>query len=161
MSNLLSGLANLQAVKSISPPIIDYDAQNRLLQVVDSTFYFLADAAVDVLGGRPSSRPDEPPQFGELVLWLLIKSGDTAVERGAHGEPFFTSLDVWAVGFPTIAGSPLDRPTSVDGLGALAGASPLALRFHDALLFEPAIDRPTNLLAFEHSVANLDGLQAF
>ena len=40
MSNLLSGLANLQSVKSISPPIIDYDAQNRLLQVVDSTFYF-------------------------------------------------------------------------------------------------------------------------
>jgi len=40
MSNLLAGLANLQAVKSISPPIIDYDSQNRLLQVVDSTFYF-------------------------------------------------------------------------------------------------------------------------
>lgn len=40
MSNLLGGLANLQSVKSISPPIIDYDAQNRLLQVVDSTFYF-------------------------------------------------------------------------------------------------------------------------
>ena len=31
---------NLQAVKSISPPIIDYDSQNRVLQVVDSTFYF-------------------------------------------------------------------------------------------------------------------------
>lgn len=40
MSNLLAGLANLQSVKSISPPIIDYDSQNRLLQVVDSTFYF-------------------------------------------------------------------------------------------------------------------------
>src|SRR5262249_10580674 len=40
MTNLLSGLANLKAVKSISPPIIDYDSQNRLLQVVDSTFYF-------------------------------------------------------------------------------------------------------------------------
>ncbi len=40
MSNLLSGLANLQSVKFISPPIIDYDAQSRLLQVVDSTFYF-------------------------------------------------------------------------------------------------------------------------
>ncbi len=40
MSNLLTGLANLQSVKSISPPIIDYDSQNRLLQVVDSTFYF-------------------------------------------------------------------------------------------------------------------------
>ena len=40
MSNLLAGLAHLQSVKSISPPIIDYDSQNRLLQVVDSTFYF-------------------------------------------------------------------------------------------------------------------------
>ena len=40
MSNLLRTLANLQAVQSISPPIIDYDAQNRLLQVVDSTCYF-------------------------------------------------------------------------------------------------------------------------
>src|ERR1700722_19112430 len=40
MSNLLSGLANLQSVKSISPPIIDYDSQNRVVQVVDSTFYF-------------------------------------------------------------------------------------------------------------------------
>jgi hypothetical protein len=40
MTNLLGGLANLQSVKSISPPIIDYDSQKRLLQVVDSTFYF-------------------------------------------------------------------------------------------------------------------------
>ena len=40
MTNLLGGLAKLQAVKGISPPIIDYDFQNRLLQVVDSTFYF-------------------------------------------------------------------------------------------------------------------------
>lgn len=40
MTNLLTGLGNLQSVKSISPPIIDYDYQNRVLQVVDSTFYF-------------------------------------------------------------------------------------------------------------------------
>ncbi len=40
MSNLLSGIANLQSSKSISPTIIDYDNQNRLLQIVDSTFYF-------------------------------------------------------------------------------------------------------------------------
>jgi hypothetical protein len=40
MSNLLHGLGNLQSVKSISPPIIDYDSQKRVLQVVDSTFYF-------------------------------------------------------------------------------------------------------------------------
>ena len=38
MSNLLGGLGNLQSVKSISPPIIDYDSQKRVLQVVDSTF---------------------------------------------------------------------------------------------------------------------------
>lgn len=52
MSNLLGGLGNLQSVKSISPPIIDYDSQNRLLQVVDSTFYFFIKNAdlKDVLG---------------------------------------------------------------------------------------------------------------
>jgi hypothetical protein len=40
MTNLLGGLANLQSVKSISPPIFAYDEQLRTLQVVDSTFYF-------------------------------------------------------------------------------------------------------------------------
>jgi hypothetical protein len=40
MSNLLHNLASLQAAKSISPPIIDYDKSTRMLQVVDSTFYF-------------------------------------------------------------------------------------------------------------------------
>lgn len=40
MTNLLGGLANLQSVKAISPPIFAYDAQQRILQVVDSTFYF-------------------------------------------------------------------------------------------------------------------------
>jgi hypothetical protein len=40
MTNLLDGIANLQSVKSISPPIFAYDAQQRILQVVDSTFYF-------------------------------------------------------------------------------------------------------------------------
>jgi len=40
MSNLLYNLAALQASKSISPPIIDYDKSTKLLQVVDSTFYF-------------------------------------------------------------------------------------------------------------------------
>lgn len=40
MSNLLLGIANLQSVKAISPPILAYDAQQRMLQVVDSTFYF-------------------------------------------------------------------------------------------------------------------------
>lgn len=40
MTNLLGGIANLQSVKSISPPIFAYDAQQRILQIVDSTFYF-------------------------------------------------------------------------------------------------------------------------
>lgn len=40
MSNLLYGLGKLQAAKSISPPILAFDNQRRLLQVVDSTFYF-------------------------------------------------------------------------------------------------------------------------
>jgi hypothetical protein len=56
MSNLLTGLGNLQAVKSISPPIIDYDSQNRLLQVVDSTFYFFIKNAdlQEILGAIPN-----------------------------------------------------------------------------------------------------------
>ena len=40
MSNLLHNLAAMQAAKSISPPIVDYDQSSKLLQVVDSTFYF-------------------------------------------------------------------------------------------------------------------------
>ena len=40
MTNLLEGTGNLQSAKSISPPILAYDAQQRILQVVDSTFYF-------------------------------------------------------------------------------------------------------------------------
>lgn len=56
MTNLLGGLANLQAVKHISPPIIDYDSQNRLLQVVDSTFYFFIKNAntSDILQSIPN-----------------------------------------------------------------------------------------------------------
>ncbi len=40
MSNLLHNLAKLQANKNITPPIIDYDRTSKLLQLVDSTFYF-------------------------------------------------------------------------------------------------------------------------
>jgi hypothetical protein len=40
MSNLLYNLAKTQASKSISPPIIDYDQSKKMLQIVDSTFYF-------------------------------------------------------------------------------------------------------------------------
>jgi hypothetical protein len=40
MSNLLHNLAATQAAKSISPPIVDYDQSSKLLQIVDSTFYF-------------------------------------------------------------------------------------------------------------------------
>lgn len=46
MTNLLGGIANLQSVKAISPPIFAYDAQQRMLQVVDSTFYFFIKNAV-------------------------------------------------------------------------------------------------------------------
>jgi hypothetical protein len=40
MSNLLYNIAKTQAGKSISPPIIDFDQSKRMLQVVDSTFFF-------------------------------------------------------------------------------------------------------------------------
>ncbi|MFH2065648.1 MAG: hypothetical protein ABIK15_10665 [Pseudomonadota bacterium] len=40
LSNLLHNLAKLQSNKNISPPIIDYDKTNKILQIVDSTFYF-------------------------------------------------------------------------------------------------------------------------
>lgn len=40
ISNLLYNLAKTQANKSISPPIIDYDQSKKMLQIVDSTFYF-------------------------------------------------------------------------------------------------------------------------
>lgn len=40
MSNLLHNLGKLQSSKNISPPIIDYDKNMKLLQAVDSTFYF-------------------------------------------------------------------------------------------------------------------------
>jgi hypothetical protein len=40
MTNLLGGIANLQSEKAISPPIFADDFEQRILQVVDSTFYF-------------------------------------------------------------------------------------------------------------------------
>jgi hypothetical protein len=40
MSNLLHNLAALQSKKAISPPVVDYDISTKMLQVVDSTFYF-------------------------------------------------------------------------------------------------------------------------
>jgi len=40
MSNLLYNLSKTQANKAISPPIIDYDQSKKMLQIVDSTFYF-------------------------------------------------------------------------------------------------------------------------
>jgi hypothetical protein len=45
MSNLLYNLAKTQANKSISPPIIDYDQSKKMLQIVDSTFYFFLNHA--------------------------------------------------------------------------------------------------------------------
>lgn len=40
MTNLLNGFAELQSKKNITPPIFDYDKNNRTMRVVDSTFYF-------------------------------------------------------------------------------------------------------------------------
>jgi hypothetical protein len=40
MSNLLYNLGSLQSKKDISPPVIDYDKNTKMLQIVDSTFYF-------------------------------------------------------------------------------------------------------------------------
>jgi hypothetical protein len=40
MSNLLYNLAELQSKKEITPPIIDFNRNSKLLEVVDSTFYF-------------------------------------------------------------------------------------------------------------------------
>lgn len=38
--SVLKSLTELQATKSINPPVIAYDSNSRLLKVVDSTFYF-------------------------------------------------------------------------------------------------------------------------
>lgn len=40
MSNLLYNMSDLQAKKSIAPPIFDFDRHINMLQIVDSTFYF-------------------------------------------------------------------------------------------------------------------------
>lgn len=40
MTNLLNGLSSLQFKKSINPPLIDYDEDNRRLFAIDSTFFF-------------------------------------------------------------------------------------------------------------------------
>lgn len=45
MTNLLEGIAHLQSVKAISPPIFAYDTHLRMLQIVDSTFYFFIENA--------------------------------------------------------------------------------------------------------------------
>src|SRR5205814_9887304 len=66
----------------------------------------------------------------------------------------------WVVGFPfTLASSPLTGFATVDGLGALAGDRPLALRFHDAFGFRPRQQCPTHLLRERNAVADLDRLQ--
>jgi hypothetical protein len=40
VGGFLNRLASLQASKGVKPPILDYEANDRLLKVVDSTFYF-------------------------------------------------------------------------------------------------------------------------
>jgi hypothetical protein len=77
MSNLLYNLASLQASKNISPPIIDYDQSTKLLQVVDSTFYFflknadlkaIADELMNpVTDSAGRDRTQEPLPFRETT----------------------------------------------------------------------------------------------
>jgi hypothetical protein len=60
MSNLLYNLAATQVGKNISPPIIDYDQSQKLLQVVDSTFYFfLKNADLESFLGQLSNPLDD------------------------------------------------------------------------------------------------------
>lgn len=68
MSNLLHGLASLQAAKNISPPIVDYDLQNRMLQVVDSTFYFFIKNANlgEIISALPSPLDERQLSFHDL-----------------------------------------------------------------------------------------------
>lgn len=40
LTSILKGLTDFQALRGISPPVIAYDSNSRLLKVVDSTFYF-------------------------------------------------------------------------------------------------------------------------
>ena len=59
MSNLLYNLGTLQNTKNISPPIIDYDKNMKLLQAVDSTFYFfLKHAKLDEIANEIPSPLD-------------------------------------------------------------------------------------------------------
>jgi len=62
MSNLLYNLAALQSNKDISPPIIDYDRNTKMLQVVDSTFYFFLQNAnlKEILAELPDPLQDIP-----------------------------------------------------------------------------------------------------
>ena len=78
------------------------------------------------------------------------------------GNPFGTSADVQVVGFPYNGGQPVRPLTPVDGLGALAGGYPLALRFHcDALLLQPGLNRTTNLFGDRNPIALANLLQTF
>jgi len=40
LTAVLKGLTDFQAIRGISPPVIAYDSNSRLLRVVDSTFFF-------------------------------------------------------------------------------------------------------------------------
>jgi hypothetical protein len=71
MSGLLYNLASTQAAKGIKPPIIDYDQSLKLLQVVDSTFYFFlqnADLAtfLEQLSNPLESYQDKKPLTSSL-----------------------------------------------------------------------------------------------
>src|SRR5205823_723874 len=78
------------------------------------------DPAIDIFDCRgPSARVDVAAEFRELILWLLIRRGDTRVNSAPHGN-------LWA-GVPIKWREPARPISPVDGLGALAGCSPLAL----------------------------------
>ncbi|WP_417356112.1 hypothetical protein [Gallaecimonas pentaromativorans] len=48
LTAVLKGLTDFQAIRGISPPVIAYDSNSRLLRVVDSTFFFfLKNAALE------------------------------------------------------------------------------------------------------------------
>jgi hypothetical protein len=71
MSNLLYNLAALQSNKEISPPIIDYDRNTKMLQVVDSTFYFFLQNA----------------DLSEIASELPDPVQDVATTRAASNRP--------------------------------------------------------------------------
>ncbi|OLQ95479.1 hypothetical protein BIY21_20775 [Vibrio ponticus] len=55
LTSALKKLAELQSAKGITPPVLAYDSNTRMLKIIDSTFYFylknanLEDAIEDIV----------------------------------------------------------------------------------------------------------------